>query len=132
MITRIVLIVNMIECDNNLTESFVHARLGAIPKGNRMKSGELKRLMYLKAAEERRQITYEEIAEAVDLHVNTVRKYMHDRAVRPSVEVVQRLADYFGVPVEQLLVGDAEEGNQMATRTNPAAGLLHTAPLLGG
>jgi len=103
-----------------------------------MRRGELKRLMFLKSAEEGRAITYEEIAASVGLHVNTVRKYMHDEATRPSVDVLQRLAGYFGVSVAYLVGedgrenGEAEQGNKEATRVLQVAGSFDVARVLGG
>lgn len=102
-----------------------------------MRRGELKRLMFLKSADEGRAITYEEIATATNLHVNTVRKYMHEDAVRPSVDVLQRLAGYFGVSVAYLLgeesrESDDSQGNYAAPRQSQRADLVGAAPMLGG
>ncbi len=88
-----------------------------------MKHGELKRLMFLKSAEAGRLITFEEIAAATNLHANTVRKYLNGQAIRPSLDVVQRLADYFDVPLTRLLEEESEEENK-----NGATGTFEATP----
>lgn len=89
-----------------------------------MKRGELKRLMFLKSAEVGRQITFEEIAEATKLHVNTVRKYLNDQATRPSLDTVQKLANYFDVPLARLL----EEEESEERNKNGATGTFQATP----
>jgi transcriptional regulator with XRE-family HTH domain len=57
-----------------------------------------------------RGITQRELAIAMDVEMNTVWKWEHEY-IKPSVKTAQKLADFFGAPINELLndPADSEE-----------------------
>lgn len=76
----------------------------------------LQELRRQKAAAEGRDITWQEIADAVSVSYSTLYRYMYEAVPRPDYSVVDRLATYFDVPIRHLIyqVEEDDSGEQVA------------------
>jgi transcriptional regulator with XRE-family HTH domain len=68
------------------------------------------KLKHEKALREGRDISYQEIADLSGLSYMTVHRYATKSIPRPDFETVLRLAEYFGVPMEEVVYQESEEG----------------------
>ncbi|GIV82086.1 MAG: hypothetical protein KatS3mg051_1440 [Anaerolineae bacterium] len=66
-----------------------------------------------RALEENRDVTLTEIARSVGVSRQTIHRYAN-KALMPSFEIAVRLADYFGVSIEELLVPADDQGQEVA------------------
>ena len=57
-----------------------------------------------------REVPYQEIADAVGLNYMTVHRYATKTISRPDLDTVLKLADYFGVPVEEFVFKEDKKG----------------------
>lgn len=64
---------------------------------------------------EGRDITYDEVAEAVELTVRTISRYMNDQITRYDRETLEKFCDYYDCGIEDILVLEEPE-----RRGNPA------------
>ena len=62
-----------------------------------------KELLLEKSAQERKRLTYSDVAAATGLGESTVERYANDRFVEPSYYVVKALATFFGVSDEYFM-----------------------------
>lgn len=69
----------------------------------------MKVLMLQLSAQKKTRITYEDIARETGLSVNTVERYANNRVVRPDLRVVQKLCNYFGVPLNEFVIQPGDE-----------------------
>ena len=63
-------------------------------------------MKYLARLRKTKGLTQEELGSAIESDGNSVSRYERG-IVRPSIEIIQRLANYFEVPVDELLNGPA-------------------------
>ena len=66
-----------------------------------------------------RQLTQYELAEKVGIPRNTI-SYLESRANNVTLESVKKMADFFGVPIETLII---EESEQTKKKTGPESRL---------
>jgi len=64
-----------------------------------------------RALETREDISYMDIARATGLAYQTVHRYATKEIV-PNYETLAKLARYFGVPIEELIISEDEEAEQ--------------------
>jgi transcriptional regulator with XRE-family HTH domain len=53
-------------------------------------------------------LTQAQLGEVVEVDGNTISRYERG-AIKPSIETLQHFADFFGVPVDEILNGPAED-----------------------
>ncbi len=62
----------------------------------------------LKQSRNRKQMTQEQVAQRIGIDFTTISKYENDRS-QPDNEVLQKLAQLYGVSIDWLLVGSLNE-----------------------
>ncbi|MBU7318209.1 helix-turn-helix domain-containing protein [Paenibacillus oleatilyticus] len=62
----------------------------------------------LKQSRNRKQMTQEQVAQKIGIDFTTISKYENDRS-QPDNEVLQKLAQLYGVSIDWLLVGSLNE-----------------------
>ena len=63
----------------------------------------IKEMIAKKEFDENRRITIAEVAEAAGIHRMTLSKMINQRGYNSGTENLDRLCDYFGCPIEELV-----------------------------
>jgi len=56
-----------------------------------------------KGFDEDRKITFEEVSRATGIHRTTLTKVANQKGYNASTDIIDKLCDYFSVPVEKLI-----------------------------
>jgi transcriptional regulator with XRE-family HTH domain len=59
-------------------------------------------------AEKGETITWQEIADEINIALSTIQRYVHEPVARPDYSVIDRLARYFDVPIRDMIYLDEE------------------------
>jgi transcriptional regulator with XRE-family HTH domain len=70
---------------------------------------------YLISLRKKNRLTQAELGEKTGIDGNTISRYERN-AIKPSIDALQRLSDYFKVSVDELLNGPREEGYKVTLR----------------
>ena len=86
-----------------MREVMALARISDIPTGKiSMIRFRLKELLADKGFQENRRVTLDEVAKATGIHRTTLSKIANQRGYNTTTEILDKLCEYFEVPLEQV------------------------------
>ena len=51
-------------------------------------------------------LTQEQVAKAIGMKITTISKYENDKIEKPRLTILKKLANYYEVPIDQIIVND--------------------------